>query len=352
MKENSLLAQSSHKWIAVWLFFLCGFVALVLVAGGMTRLTDSGLSITEWKPVTGVIPPLTADEWRSEFLKYQQIPEFRLIKSDMTLDEFKSIFWWEWGHRLLARMAGVMFLLPFLYFWLTGRLARKELPKFVLLFTMGAGQGVLGWYMVMSGLSARVDVSQYRLAAHLGLAFLIYGYSLWLGLSYWREPKRPGQGSSLPGGFRSLCVLFLAAIFLQILLGALVAGLDAGLTYNTWPLMDGYWLPPGLLTLHPLPLNLFENITMVQFNHRSFAVVLLLCSVAIWWKTRHLAKLQIASSIMLGVILGQFGIGIWTLLSVAPLGLSALHQLGALAVYSVAITLTHMVYHPVRGTDP
>lgn len=346
MAENSVPAPGARRQIAFWLFFLCGFVALVLVVGGMTRLTDSGLSITEWKPVTGVIPPLSADEWQSEFVKYQQIPEFRLQKSDMTLGAFKSIFWWEWGHRLLARMAGLVFLLPFLYFWLTGKLARKDLPRIGLLFVMGAGQGALGWYMVKSGLSVRVDVSQYRLAAHLGLAILVYGYSLWLGLNYWRGRDGAGQGTVLPVRFRYLCALLPAAIFLQILLGALVAGLDAGLTYNTWPLMDGYWLPPGMANLRPAYLNPFENITMVQFNHRSFAVIIVLLSVVICWKARHFVQAGRAPSVMLGLVLAQFGLGVWTLLSVAPVALSASHQLGALASFSAAIYLAHKVYQP------
>ncbi len=343
MIDISVLAARPHRQIAIWLFCLCGFIALVVLVGGMTRLTDSGLSITEWKPVTGMLPPFSPEAWQQEFTKYQQIPEYKLIKSDMTLAAFKSIYWWEWGHRLLARMAGLVFLTPFVYFWAAKKLGRAELPKFVLLFVLGGAQGALGWYMVKSGLSVRVDVSQYRLAAHLGLAFLVYGYSLWMGLGYWRGQS---GGAASPGWLRAGSVALCAMVFLQILLGALVAGLDAGLTYNSWPLMDGYWAPPGLTQLSPLYLNLFENITLVQFDHRTAAALIVTLTAALWWGGRHATNMRSALSIMLGIVALQFSLGVWTLLEVAPLGLAVAHQMGALISFSTALWLAHSVWRP------
>ncbi|MCK9993968.1 MAG: cytochrome c oxidase assembly protein subunit 15 [Alphaproteobacteria bacterium] len=334
-------ASSARRQIALWLFGLCGFIALVVLVGGLTRLTDSGLSITEWRPVTGIIPPLSTQDWQLEFFKYQQIPEYRLINRDMTLDEFKTIFWWEWAHRFLARVSGLVFLAPFIFFRATGRLGRAEVPKFLLLFLMGGAQGLLGWYMVKSGLSVRVDVSQYRLAAHLGLAFLVYSYAFWLGLNYWRET----QGHKSPLRLRAGSALLYAALLLQILLGALVAGLDAGLSYNDWPLMDGYWVPPGLFQITPWYLNLFENITLVQFNHRMLGIIILALAMGLWMG-RARGNLARAFNLLLLVIAGQFALGVWTLLSVAPVGLSAAHQIGALTSLSVAIWIVHQVWKP------
>lgn len=339
-------APGSSRQIAIWLFCLCGFIGLVVLVGGMTRLTDSGLSITEWKPVTGILPPLSSEDWQREFAKYQQIPEYKQVNSGMPLAAFKSIYWWEWGHRLLARMTGLVFLLPFVYFWVTKKLRRDELPKFVLLFVMGAAQGALGWYMVKSGLSVRVDVSQYRLAAHLGLAFLVYGFCFWMGLGYWR---RPSGGAAPPRWLRAGSMALCAIIFLQILLGALVAGLDAGLTYNDWPLMDGYWLPPGLTSLSPGYLNLFENITLVQFNHRWCAVGVFALTAALWMGGRNIPGIQLAVNLMMGVVTAQFLLGVWTLLAVAPLVLAAAHQMGALIIFSCALWLAHLQAPPGKS---
>lgn len=345
MSEISVSAAPARRQIALWLFCLCGFVALVVLVGGMTRLTDSGLSITEWKPVTGMLPPLSLETWQQEFEKYQQIPEYRLINSDMDLTAFKTIFWWEWAHRFLARMAGLVFLIPFIYFWRTKKISCAELPKFMLLFVLGGAQGALGWYMVKSGLSVRVDVSQYRLAAHLGLAFLVYGYSFWMGLGFWRG-KTGGYASSrgLHAGIVALCGL----IFLQIMLGALVAGLDAGLTYNDWPLMDGRWIPSGLTQRDPLYLNVFENIIMVQFNHRWLAAGILVLAVTLWGASRRGDPLWRPLSMMLGVVLGQFTLGVWTLLAVAPVALAAAHQMGALISFSTALWLAHLALQADR----
>lgn len=339
MTSTTSTATCPQRRIAIWLFCLCGVIGLVVLVGGLTRLTDSGLSITEWKPVTGILPPMTANDWQQEFAKYQAIPEYRLINEGMSLAQFKTIYWWEWIHRLLARLAGAAFLAPFVYFWFTNRLGRKELPKFGLLFLLGGAQGALGWYMVKSGLTGRVDVSQYRLAAHLGLAFLIYGYALWLGLQYWRrqDPVREGYPRSL----QVLSMVLCGVIFLQVLLGALMAGLDAGLTYNEWPLMDGYWAPPGIARMQPFYLNVFENITLVQFNHRWWGVIVVIASAALWWKGRSLPGLQWTLRMMLALLVAQFALGVWTLLAVSPMLLAAAHQMGALLCFTLALWLVH-----------
>lgn len=338
MTQITITPARGRRFIALWLFCLCGFIGFVVLVGGITRLTDSGLSITQWKPVTGIIPPLNAQDWQNEFVRYQAIPEYRLINQGMSLSQFKAIYWWEWGHRLLARMTGFVFLIPFVWFWSTGKLARRELPKFILLFLLGGAQGAMGWYMVKSGLSLRVDVSQYRLAAHLGLAFLIYGTSLWMGLTYWRGAV--GRAVS-PLWLRAVCVALCLVLFVQILLGALVAGLDAGLTYNSWPLMDGYWIPPGMHQLSPLHLNFFENITMVQFNHRWGGAIIVLLVLGLWAGGRRLPQFRFPIQLLIGFVLLQFALGVWTLLWVAPLGLAAAHQMGALGTFSAAIWVLH-----------
>lgn len=340
MKLSNSTLPHRPRHIAVWLFCLCGFIGLVVLVGGMTRLTDSGLSITEWKPATGIIPPLSQLDWDDAFAKYQTIPEYRLINQGMTLAQFKTIYWWEWAHRLLARLAGLVFLLPFIYFWATNRLNRRDLPKFVLLFVLGGAQGLLGWYMVKSGLSVRVDVSQYRLAAHLGLAFVVYGYAFWLGLRYL---PTPAMDRPYPKALSVLSIALFAAIFVQVLLGALMAGLDAGLTYNEWPLMDGYFAPPGMARLTPLYLNVFENITLVQFNHRWGAVIILCLSTLLWWRCREIAALAASVGLMLAIILTQFALGVWTLLAVTPIFLAAAHQMTGLLSFTAALWLCHKI---------
>ena len=333
-------ATSARRQIAIWLFCLCGFIAVIVLVGGMTRLTDSGLSITEWKPVTGALPPLSDAAWEAEFAKYRTIPEYQQINAGMSLPEFKRIYWWEWTHRFLARLAGVVFLLPFGYFAVRRKLAGADIRRLLPLLVLGGAQGVLGWYMVKSGLSERVDVSQYRLAAHLGLAFVVYGYGLWVALGYWR-----GNHTAPPSPPRFWASLLCAVIFIQVLLGALVAGLDAGLTYNTWPLMDGYVLPPGVANLQPVYLNLFENITLVQFNHRWFATLVLVVALVTGWQARaQSVQIRNAVNLVLAIVTLQFALGVWTLVLVAPLLLALLHQLGALALFTAAIVLAHILW--------
>ena len=257
-----------------WLYLVALMVVAMVLVGGATRLTDSGLSITEWKPIHGVIPPLNQTQWQEEFGKYQQIPEYSLQNFDMDLPAFKLIFWWEWAHRLLGRAIGLVFFVPLIFFWATGRIERTLVPKLITILALGGLQGVIGWWMVVSGLTVRTDVSQYRLAVHLTLALVILGAILWVA-----GGLRGGSRGAAARVVRIGAGLVLAVAAVQIFWGGLVAGLDAGLTFNTWPLMDGRLVPDAAFRLSPWWLNLFENVAAVQLQHRLVAYVL--CLVAI-----------------------------------------------------------------------
>jgi len=336
---------AGHKAIAIWLLVVAGLVFAMVIVGGATRLTDSGLSITEWKPVTGAIPPLSGEAWETEFEKYRQTPEYQEINHGMSLADFKAIYYWEWGHRLLGRLIGLAFLLPFLFFLITRKVERERLPRLIGLFALGGLQGVLGWFMVMSGLVDRVDVSQYRLAAHLGLAFLIYAALFWTALDYFRGT----WGASAPPhrSFAWVAVGFVALIFVQIIIGAFVAGLDAGLIYNTWPLMDGAVIPAGLFSQSPWIANLFENHLTVQFFHRMTAYLIVICGIAFWFWGRALGlpqRVSKAMNMLLAMIGLQVLLGIWTLLGAVPLSLGLLHQGGAVLTLSTAIYLLHRLW--------
>ena len=324
---------ASRRSIAIWLFVVCGMIAAMVVLGGLTRLTNSGLSITEWKPIHGALPPLSDADWREEFTAYQAIPQYQRINKDMTLDEFKGIFWWEWAHRNLGRLIGVAFLLPFLVFLFQGRIERALLPRLIGLFVLGGMQAALGWFMVMSGLKDRVDVSQYRLVAHLALALTIYAAMLWTALPLWRGDW-PVKGNVHPLLRWSLVVL--ALVSLQILLGGFVAGLDAGLTYNTWPLMDGKVVPDGAF---PTWLAPFEDVTTVQFDHRMMAYVVTAAIAALWFAGRESTSsdARMTAHLLLGAVALQVVLGISTLLSVVPIGLAAMHQLGAVALLTASL---------------
>jgi cytochrome c oxidase assembly protein subunit 15 len=328
---------SSRRTLALWLFAVCGLIAIMVVVGGLTRLTDSGLSITSWKPIHGALPPLSDAEWQEEFDAYRQIPQYQRINKGMSLDEFKAIFWWEWSHRNLGRLIGFAFLVPFLIFLARGQIERALIPRLIALFILGGLQGALGWFMVASGLTERTSVSQYRLVAHLGLALVIYAAILWTALPLWRGewPMKTAQHPL----FRA-AVAVLALIFFQILLGGFVAGLDAGLTYNTWPLMDGKFVPDGAYAYAPFWLAPFEDVTTVQFNHRVVAYILTAAAVALWIAGRRqplVGHAATTSNALLGVLLFQVLIGIWTLLEVVPIWLAAFHQFGAVALLTAGV---------------
>lgn len=337
-------AARGRLWpVAAWLACVAGLVAVMVVVGGLTRLTESGLSITEWAPVTGTVPPLSADDWQAEFDKYRQIPQYQLVNKGMSLDEFKVIYWWEWGHRFLGRLIGVAFFVPFVVFLATGRLRGPLAWTCAGLFVLGGLQGVLGWYMVASGLTERVSVSQYRLAAHLGLAFVIFAALAWVVLDIVRRGagRMAGRWVWWTGGLAAL-------VYVQIVAGAFVAGLDAGFIYNTWPLMDGALIPDGLYAAERA---VFEDHLTVQFNHRMLAYLLAVLTVVFCWRAvagnapRHLRR---AAMWFATALAGQILIGIWTLLAVVPIWLGGLHQFGALVVLGFAVYLLHVA---VRGED-
>ena len=325
----------------MWLFAVAALVFVMVSVGGATRLTGSGLSITEWRPIMGVVPPLSDAAWQEALEKYRQIPQYRHVNKGMSLEAFKRIFWWEWTHRFLARFVGVAFLLPFLYFLATGRIARALVPRLAGLFALGGLQGAIGWYMVASGLAGRTDVSQYRLALHLSLAVVIFAGLLWTALSL--GPREAGR-QAVPPFHRRGAVWIVGLVFLQIVAGAFVAGLKAGNDYNTWPLMDGRFIPQGLGVMSPWWANLFENATTVQFNHRMVAYVL--TAVALWhvWSvlSRTDVRLVRASGLAVGgAVLAQVALGIWTLLAQVPLSLGLAHQAGAVTVFGLALWHLH-----------
>lgn len=332
----------ASKMIAAWLFILCGMVFIMVILGGLTRLTHSGLSMVDWRPITGWLPPMNSAEWQAVFDLYKESPEFKKVNYAMTVEDFKSIFWLEYVHRLWGRSMGVVFLLPFLFFLVKGWVSRPLVPRLILMFMLGGLQGVLGWYMVKSGLIDNPDVSQYRLTAHFSAAVIIYGYMFWVALSLLKTPHNTLR--HVPHGLARATLVTAAWIFMTMMSGAFVAGLDAGLTYNTFPLMDGQIVPDGLWRQSPWYLNVFENITTVQFDHRIFAETTLLLVIGIWFAVRKSDLPMVARSAfhaLLGMALVQVSLGIATLLYVVPVSLASLHQAGALVLFTLALWALH-----------
>ena len=332
-------AEAGLRPVAVWLFVCCAMIFAMVVIGGITRLTWSGLSITEWQPVTGAIPPLSAADWQVEFAKYQQSSQYRLLNAGMSLADFKTIFLWEYLHRLWGRLIGFVYLLPFLYFLARGRIPRRLAWPLVGIFALGGCQGVLGWWMVKSGLADRIEVSQYRLTAHLALALVIYAATLWtaLGLLHARS-------ADAPRWLRRASETVLALVGLTIAAGGFVAGLNAGLAYNTFPLMDGRFVPAGYAQLTPFVRNWFENIPAVQFDHRLLAETTVTAVIVLWLVGRRAAlpyPARMALHALLVVALIQLTLGISTLLLVVPIPLAAAHQAGAVLLLTAAIVLRH-----------
>ena len=336
-------AASGLGAVRVWLLAVAALIFLMVSLGGATRLTGSGLSITEWQPIMGAVPPLSEAAWQEAFEKYQQIPQYEHVNRGMSLAAFKLIYWWEWTHRFLGRLIGVAFLVPFLYFLATGQLTRPLMLKLGGIFALGGLQGFIGWYMVASGLVDRISVSQYRLALHMTLAVVIFGAVLWVALSLGRTRARPA-GTRPRRGLEVAAAATTGLVLLQIAAGAFVAGLKAGAGWNTWPLMDGALIPQGLDAMSPWWANLFENALTVQFNHRVLAYAIV--AVVLW----HLWSLQRSGAdawarrsglILLGAVLAQAGLGIWTLLAQVPIPLALLHQAGAVAVFGVALWHWH-----------
>jgi cytochrome c oxidase assembly protein subunit 15 len=334
-------ARNGDRAVAAWLLACCALVFAMVVVGGVTRLTHSGLSIVEWQPIVGALPPLDEAGWQETFGKYKQTPEYRLVNPHMTLEGFKNIFWWEYVHRLLGRLIGAAFLLPLLWFALRGKIARGLTWKFAVIFGLGALQGALGWYMVKSGLVDNPRVSQYRLTAHLGLAFLIYAAMLWVALDLLFPRTHPGTVSA---GLRRFAFALAALIFAMVLSGGLVAGIRAGLAYNTFPLMNGRLVPPEIFSLEPWYLNFSSNIATVQFDHRLIAWLLALLVPGFWLQVRRAAAprgAKLGADLLLAALALQITLGIATLLLAVPVPLAAAHQAGALLVFSAVLFAAH-----------
>lgn len=332
---SSSLNSRSDKNVALWLFLVMLLVVAMIVLGGATRLTNSGLSITEWRPITGALPPLSHEAWLSEFEKYKRIPEFMAEHPDMDLKGFEFIYFMEWSHRQLGRFIGLAFALPFFVFFLRKKLRGAKQWRFWAIMVLIGLQGVIGWWMVASGLTnERVDVHPVRLATHLGLAFIILGFLFWT----WRDQREGWPSRDSAKHLTGRTQLLTGVVFLQILTGALVAGTHAGKTYNTWPLMDGRLFPSGYFAESPVWKNITDNITAIQFNHRTFAYIVLAVAVWVFMSTRKAAgEVKPASEVLMVIVLWQVGLGIATLLIVAPLGMSLLHQFSSILVFLAAI---------------
>ena len=337
---------SQNKAIATWLLIVAAAIFCMIVLGGVTRLTHSGLSMVDWKPIMGVIPPLSETDWLASFAKYQQFPEFQKLNSHMTLEGYQRIFMFEYLHRILGRLIGLLFLLPFLYFLLTKQLHRNDAIRFTVLFILGGLQGLLGWYMVKSGLSKDPHVSQYRLTAHLGSAFLLYGYICWVAFGFLISRGTPSPSKNIKAfGFGIITL-----IFVMILSGGFVAGTRAGLAYNTFPLMAGSLIPSGMYSLEPFWLNWFENITTIQFNHRIIAYVLALAIPLFWFLvTRHTQYKGISIHLLLAALLAQISLGITTLLLSVPVALGASHQGGAIILFTIALFVVRKLTQDSQG---
>ena len=364
--ENSSAAKKIHAGIIdrgrdagaragirYWLVGLFTLVVIMIVVGGLTRLTDSGLSITEWRPITGAMPPLSANAWDLEFQKYKEIPEYQIQNFGMTLSEFKVIYWWEWGHRQLGRIIGLVWALGFVFFFL-----RKAIPvgwtnRLLLLGILGGLQGAVGWWMVASGLHGdRLDVASYRLATHLGIAFIIVGYITWF-IQLLNKPEHDLirlKRSRDSGLFRSTSILLYFG-YIQILLGALVAGIDAGRAYTDWPLMAGQFFPPEPFSLYPLWRNFFEDYGLVQFLHRTSGYVLFSLGMFIWWRSKRSGNVFIRSAFnfVIAVLWLQIFLGIITVLYGAPWYFAIVHQFGAILMWVAILRARFMSGYPPQN---
>lgn len=346
--------RGARRAIRIWLMVLFALVVGMIAVGGLTRLTDSGLSITEWRPVTGALPPMNAADWQSEFDKYREIPEYQMQNKGMSLSEFKTIYWWEWGHRQLGRVIGLVWAAGFFFFLATRRIPVGWTKRLLFVGALGGVQGFIGWWMVSSGLvEQRLDVAPYRLATHLGLAFAILGlianYVLLLGR---KERDLMQARRAREGALVSLSTVFIGLAFVQILIGALVAGLDAGRNYFDWPLMAGGFLPPDPLQITPVWRNFFENDGLVQFMHRISGYVLFAFGLFVWSRARGSAHSHTRKAFdWIAVILfGQVVLGIITVMSQAVWHLAILHQLVAVLLWVAILWGRHLALYPVAQT--
>jgi len=349
LKSNLIsVFNTPNKIVATWLFVLCGMIFFMVILGGLTRLTHSGLSMVDWRPITGWLPPMNLSEWQTVFDSYKSTPEYKKINEGMSLEGFKTIFWLEYAHRLWGRIMGIIFILPLVFFLIKGWIGQGLFLRLTLIFVMGAFQGLLGWYMVKSGLIDRPDVSQYRLVAHLSAAIIIYSYMFWLAMSLLKAGRNIEEHSSP----KLLIATIMSAlwVFLTIVSGGFVAGIDAGLTYNTFPMMDGDFVPEGLLAQDPWFINFFENVTTVQFNHRILAETTFIFIVGIWWASRKSIaspSLRAPFNLMFIMVFLQVALGIITLVLALPIYVASLHQIGAL----VLLTLSLWAVHVLKGSS-
>jgi cytochrome c oxidase assembly protein subunit 15 len=343
MHDRRSISEVHLRAVRLWLLAAAAMIFLTLVIGGATRLTESGLSIVEWQPVSGVLPPMSEDAWQNEFQKYQAIPQYRELNRGMSLGQFKTIYWWEWTHRLVARATGAVFLLPFLFFLARGWVPRRLRIRLWAIFGAGALLGFIGWWMVSSGLSGtRVSVSQYRLAFHLTLACAIYAAILWTA-----QQLAPAAKSSAPKRLRIVAFTIAGLLLIQIYLGALVAGLHAGLIYNSWPTIDGAFIPDSarLFFMSPAWHNLFENTLTVQFDHRMLAYAIWVLAGLHAIDARQARSGAIGAIILAGAITLQAALGVATLMNQAPLPLSLAHQWMAIIVFTIALVHAERLWH-------
>lgn len=362
--------RRGQRPVAVWLFVVCAMILVMVALGGATRLTGSGLSIMEWAPLRGTLPPLSEAEWQRLYALYQQIPQYELVNKGFGLEGFKGIFWLEWLHRFWGRLMGVAFLVPLVWFALRGQIGRRLLPRLALFFVLGGLQGAIGWFMVASGFAPdSTAVSPYRLVVHLGLALVLYAAVLWTALDLWRQDApRPASPAPAPGmnaeghaaaepspapaslapsplGLRRMLWATCALVGLTILAGGFVAGLKAGLTYNTFPLMDGRVVPEGYAALQPWWRNLTENVAAVQFNHRLLATLtagFALATAALGLRASRARPVRLALLALGGSVAVQYVLGVATLLLVVPVGLGTAHQTGAVLVLTAALVALHL----------
>ncbi len=346
--------------IRIWLMILFALVFIMIAVGGMTRLTDSGLSITEWRPLTGALPPMNDADWASEFEKYQQIDEFKLQNSWMQLSDFKVIYWWEWGHRQLGRVIGLVWAIGFFYFLVRRQIPAGWTPRLLFLGALGGAQGAIGWWMVASGVASGegvLDVASYRLATHLGLAFVILGFITWYALLLGRPERELMQARRAREARQfGLATGLLHFSFLQILLGALVAGIDAGRYFIDWPLMQGQFFPPDAFNIEPLWRNFFENAGLVQFMHRITGYLLFAFGVVVWLRGRKSAHVhtRFAFNAMMAALSLQIVVGITTVLYAAPVHIALVHQALAVVLWVLILRARYLSAYPIatslRGT--
>ena len=344
--------RGSRRAVRIWLGILFALVVVMIAVGGLTRLTDSGLAITEWRPVTGSIPPLSARAWQAEFDLYRAIPEYQLQNRGMSMAEFRTIYWWEWGHRQLGRVIGLVWAAGFLWLWLTKRIPPGWTGRLLGLGALGGLQGAIGWWMVSSGLTGTMlDVASYRLAVHLGLAFAILALIAWFMLSMSRPGAALLQARRLADPrLMALGAGLIALTFGQVLMGALVAGIDAGRNYVDWPLMAGGLTPPGMWALDPWWRNLFENDGTVQFFHRLWGYALFAAIVAAWWVARRSSnrKTSVAFGGVLAMAVVQMLLGIVTVMNSSPWHLAIAHQFGAVVLICLAVRARHRAKYPLQ----